>query len=79
MDDLPAYVETGNPLKDSKPPKDPNTKAIRYKEWKLIYNEYDNSKELYDLEKDPHEENNLIDTGLEMEKILWKELLNHQI
>ena len=79
MDDLPAYVETGNPLKDSKPPKDPNTKAIRYKEWKLIYNEYDNSKELYDLEKDPHEENNQIDTGLEMEKILWKELLNHQI
>jgi membrane-anchored protein YejM (alkaline phosphatase superfamily) len=79
MDDIPAYIETGNPLQENEPPKNPNTKAIRFKEWKLIYNEYDNSKELYDLQKDPNEDNNLINTGSEMEKILWQELLKHQV
>ena len=79
INDLSAYIETGNPLQESEPPKDPNTKAIRYKEWKLIYNEFNNSKELYDLQKDPNEENNLINKDLPIEKILWQELLKHQV
>ena len=41
---------------------------------KLIYNEHNDSKELYNLKEDPSEENNLIDTNLEIEKFLWDEL-----
>ena len=74
-----AYTETGNPLKDNKPPKKPNTKSIRYLGWKFIYNEYNNSKELYNLVEDPDEKNNLSDTGIDIEKKLWQELLKHQI
>ena len=74
MEELPAFSETGNPFNEKKPPKLPNTKSIRTSKWKLIFNEYDNTKELYDLENDPNEENNLSDTGLKMEEILWKKL-----
>ena len=69
-----AYSETGNPLDKKEPPKEPNTKSIRTSKWKLIYNEHDNTRELYDLTSDPNEENNLINTGLEIEKLLWFEL-----
>jgi hypothetical protein len=41
----------------------------------LIYNEYNNTKELYNLEKDPAETNNLINSGLEIEEFLWNEFL----
>ena len=40
-----AFSETGNPLKDKAPPKEPNTKSIRTSNWKLIFNEYNNTKE----------------------------------
>ena len=73
-----AFTETGNPLQDTKPPKEPNVKSIRTSKWKLIYNEYNDSKELYDLEKDPDENENLIGTGLEIEKVLWTELVRIQ-
>ena len=43
--------------------------------WKLIYNSYNDSKELYDLKNDPEENNNLIEEKLEIESILWKQLL----
>jgi arylsulfatase A-like enzyme len=72
-----AFSETGNPLKGNRPPENPNTKSIRSSKWKLIFNEYDDSKELYDLESDPFEENNLIGKNLEIEKILWKEIQNY--
>ena len=71
-----AYSETGNPLDSKKTPAEPNTKSIRTSKWKLIFNEYNNTKELYDLENDPNEENNLSDTGLEIEGILWQKLLS---
>ena len=54
--------------------KNPNTKSIRTSNWKLIYNEYDNSRELYNLQNDPDENKNLIDTNLEIENIMWSEL-----
>ena len=73
-----AFTETGNPLQDTKPPKEPNVKSIRTSKWKLIYNEYNDSKELYDLEKDPDENENLIGTGLDIEKVLWAELVRIQ-
>ena len=72
-----AFSETGNPLKDKRPPEEPNIKSIRSSKWKLIFNEYDGSKELYGLESDPYEENNLIGKNLKIEEILWKEIQNY--
>ena len=69
-----AYSETGNPLHDTKPPKEPNTKSVRTSQWKLILNEYDDTKELYDLVNDPHENRNLSGTGLKIEQTLFKKL-----
>jgi arylsulfatase A-like enzyme len=71
-----AFSETGNPLKDKAPPKEPNTKSIRTSNWKLIFNEYNGTKELYNLQLDPNENNNLIATGEIIEKVLWDELQN---
>ncbi len=72
-----AFSETGNPLNDKEPPKIPNTKSIRNSKWKLIHNEHNDTKELYDLENDPSEENNLIGKNFEIEKELSKELLKY--
>jgi len=72
-----AFSETGNPQKEKQPPKNPNTKSIRTSKWKLIFNEYDDSKELYNLESDPNEENNLAGENLQIEKILWKEIQHY--
>jgi len=69
-----AYSETGNPLDKKAPPKEPNTKSIRTSKWKLISNQYDNSKELYNLELDPGEEKNLFGKGEQIESLLWQEL-----
>jgi len=71
-----AFSETGNPLKDKAPPKEPNTKSIRTSNWKLIFNEYNNTKELYNLQLDPNENNNLIGTGEKIEELLWIKLQN---
>jgi arylsulfatase A-like enzyme len=71
-----AFSETGNPLKDKAPPKEPNIKSIRTSNWKLIFNEYNDTKELYNLQLDPNENNNLIGTGEKIEKVLWDELQN---
>ncbi|RNJ80276.1 MAG: DUF229 domain-containing protein [Nitrosopumilus sp. B06] len=69
-----AFSETGNPLRDTRPPENPNTKSLRTSRWKLIINEYDGSRELYDLKSDPDEKNNLSGTGLDIEEVLWKEI-----
>jgi arylsulfatase A-like enzyme len=69
-----AFSETGNPQKEKVPPKKPNIKSIRTSKWKLIWNEYNNTKEFYDLENDPNEENNLTGKNFEDENILWSEL-----
>ena len=73
-----AYSETGNPWDGKTPPKSPNTKAVRTSKWKLIFNEYDNTKELYDLENDPDENNNLIGKNSSVENFLWNELTKIQ-
>jgi len=69
-----AYSETGNPLQDTRPPKEPNTKSVRTSRWKLILNEHDDTRELYDLFNDPSENENLSGTGLEIEDKLFKKL-----
>ena len=73
-----VFTETANPLNENAPPKEPNTKSIRTSTWKLIFNEYDNSKELYNLFEDPNELKNLIDKNLEIESILWENLKKFQ-
>lgn len=73
-----AFTETGNPLNENSPPKIPNIKSIRTSEWKLILNEFDDSKELYNIVNDPLENNNLIGTNREMESKLWEEFLKIQ-
>ena len=74
LDEKVAFSETGNPLHEKKPPKEPNTCSIRTSNWKLIYNLYNNTKELYNLQIDANENNNLINTGLDMEEKLVDEL-----
>ena len=69
-----AFSETGNPLKERAPPKEPNVKSIRTSKWKLIYNQYDGSKELYNLESDPNEVKNIFGTQCDVEKTLWDKL-----
>ena len=71
-----AFSETGNPLNNKAPPKEPNTKSIRTSNWKLIFNEYNDTKELYNLQLDPNENNNLIGTSEQIEEVLWDELQN---
>ena len=73
-----AYSETGNPWDGKTPPKAPNTKSVRTSKWKLIFNEYDNTKELYDLENDSDENNNLIGKNSSVENFLWNELTKIQ-
>ena len=67
IDEKIAYSETGNPLKEKQPPKEPNTFSVRTSKWKMIYNQLDDSKELYNLENDPQELQNLIPRA----KPLW--------
>ena len=69
-----AYTETANPLHEKSPPKEPNTKSVRTSKWKLISNDYNNSMELYNLEKDPHELENLIGKSFAIETKLKQEL-----
>ena len=73
-----VFTETGNPLNKRAPPKQPNTKSIRSSNWKLIFNEHNNSKELYNLHEDPNEVNNLIDNDIEIKNILWENLKKFQ-
>ena len=74
FDEKIAYTETANPLNVNTPPKKPNTKSVRTSKWKFILNEYDNSKELYNLENDPNELKNIAGSGLKIEGVLLKEL-----
>lgn len=69
-----AYSETGNPLKEKAPPKESNTFSIRTSNWKLIFNQYNNTRELYDLKADPNEECNLHGQNTEIEEKLWSEM-----
>jgi len=70
-----AFSETGNPLKNDQPPKQPNVKSIRTSEWKLIYNVFDKSKEFYDLKNDPTESTNLSGKFPEIEEKFWNILI----
>ncbi|CAI9832563.1 Sulfatase [Nitrosopumilaceae archaeon] len=72
--ELGAFSETGNPLSGTRPPERPNTRSLRRSGWKLILNEHDGTRELYDLASDPGEERNLAGTGLSEEDSLLEEI-----
>ena len=72
-----AFSETGNPLMNKVPPKQPNVKSIRTSKWKLIFNEHDATKELYNLEDDPDENVNLYHNQSDISFKLWTELEKH--
>ncbi len=69
-----AFSQSGNPLKNKEPPEEPNVWAIRTEKWKLIKNLHNNTEELYNLENDPSEENNLIGANLDIEEDLREKL-----
>ena len=48
LNEKTAISQTGNPLKNKEPPENPNVHSIRTSNWKLIYNQHDGSKELYE-------------------------------
>ena len=73
-EELSAFSETGNPLGGTRPPERPNTRSLRRSGWKLILNEHDGTRELYDLASDPGEERNLAGTGLSEEDSLLEEI-----
>ncbi len=55
-----AFSETGGLGGPWPSPKKPNVHSLRFNGWKLIVNDNPGTKELYNLEEDPGEENNLI-------------------
>ena len=56
-----AFSQSGNPLDTGKPPKEPNVYSVRTDDWKYIKNIHNDSEELYDLNQDINENNNLIE------------------
>ena len=70
-----AFSQSGNPLNEDRPPKQPNVWAIRTDEWKYIKNIHDGTEELYNLKNDPKEENNIIDIEREIAINLKKKML----
>ena len=69
-----AYSETGGLGGPTPSPEVHNVAGVRTNTWKLIYNKTNNKKELYDLVKDPLEENNLAGKNLPVEEYLWAEM-----
>lgn len=69
-----AYSETGGLGGPNPSPEKHNLRAVRTNKWKLIYNETTKKRELYDLEKDPEEKQNLAGKNMEIEITLWEEM-----
>ena len=69
-----AYVETGGLNGPWPSPDEPNVKAVRTNEWKLIHNITPGKWELYNLISDPNEEINLFGTQKRVEEKLMKHL-----
>lgn len=72
-----AYSETGGLGGPTPSAKKPNVHCLTTNEWKLIYNSTTKIKQLYNINKDPKENNNLVIKQPEISKILWNKLQNH--
>lgn len=69
-----AYSETGGLGGPNPSPEIHNVRSLRTNEWKLIFNKTTKKRELYHIEEDGEEKNNLAGTGLEIEDELWDEM-----
>ena len=73
-EDRIAFSETGGLNGPWPSHKEHNVFCTRIREWKLIYNKTPNTWEMYNLENDPEEKNNIFDKknelGLKFQKIL---------
>ncbi|HPN30097.1 MAG TPA: sulfatase-like hydrolase/transferase [bacterium] len=69
-----AFIQTAPNHGPTQSPYKPNLKALRNGEWKLLYNDTTEKKELYNILKDPEENNNLAGMGMEIENELWAKL-----
>ena len=74
QDERIAYVETGGLGGPWPSPNEPNVRAVRTNEWKLIHNMEPGEWELYNLISDPDEEVNLFGTNKKVEEKLMKAL-----
>lgn len=70
--DREAYVETAGLDGPHPSPFEPNIFCVRTKKWKLIYNSTTQKRELYDLENDKQETNNLAGKLPDIEETLFK-------
>lgn len=69
-----AYSETGGLGGPTPSPEKHNVKSVMTNRWKLIYNETNNKKELYDLDSDKEEKINLIGKFPDIEAKLSEEM-----
>lgn len=70
-----AYIETGGLGGPNPSPYKPNIKTIRTQEWKLIHNESIDKKELYNLQDDPKELQDLVATHPKVVQELWDKMI----
>lgn len=72
--DREAYVETAGLEGPNPSPFAPNVFCVRTKKWKLIYNSTTDKRELYDMENDRQENNNLCGQFPEIEEELFRKI-----
>ena len=71
-----TFSETGGLQGPFPSPKSPNVFCVKHSKFKLVYYKTPNTFELFDLEKDPDEKNNLYGTNLSIEETLTKKLFD---
>ena len=78
-EDRVAFSETGGLNGPWPSPRKHNVFSVRFKKWKLIYNKTPNTWEMYNLENDTEEKNDVFDNNKNKESTLklQKMLLDH--
>jgi len=76
-DDRIAFSETGGLYGPWPSHHEHNVFCVRLKKWKLIYNKTPNTWEMYNLENDPEEKNNVFDKNKKLASELQKMIFGH--